>query len=261
MSLSKTKVVVVMPAYNASLTLAKTIDDIPASHVDEIVLVDDASQDETVRIAKELGLRHPFLTLYPEVQQEDHTKMLLIVKSLPYNKGYGGNQKECYRIALERGADVVVMVHPDYQYDAKLVRYFVEFINDGYFDVMLGSRIRSRQEALSGGMPLYKYRANRLLTFIQNIVTGRSLSEWHTGMRAYSRPVLEAIDYNSFSDDFIFDTQMLFAVVEKHFSIGDIPVPVRYFAEASSINFWRSMRYGLLTLYETMKFFCRRFFH
>jgi putative flippase GtrA len=150
------------------------------------------------------------------------------------------------------------MVHPDYQYDPKLVKYFVEFIRDGYFDVMLGSRIRSRTEALAGGMPPYKYYANRVLTFFQNIASGRSLGEWHTGMRAYHRLVLEHTPYEQFSNDFVFDTQMLFAIVEGGYAIGDIPVPVRYFKEASSINFIHSCRYGMLTVLETVKFLYRQ---
>jgi hypothetical protein len=150
------------------------------------------------------------------------------------------------------------MLHPDYQYDPKLIKYFVEFIRDGYFDVMLGSRIRSRREALEGGMPLYKYFANRWLTHIENMVSGENLSEWHTGMRAFSRQALEAMDFTKFSDDFLFDTQFLFALVEKKFLIGDIPVPVRYFKDASSINLRRSIVYGFGTLRETGKFLWRR---
>ncbi|MDO8590546.1 MAG: glycosyltransferase family 2 protein, partial [bacterium] len=182
----------------------------------------------------------------------------LIVHRHEKNKGYGGNQKTCYRLALERGADINVMLHPDYQYDPKLIKYFVEFINDGYFDVMLGSRIRSRREALAGGMPLYKYIANRALTLWENVLSGQNLSEWHTGMRAYSRKVLEAIDFQKFSDDFVFDTQMLFAIAEHKFLVGDIPVPVRYFKEASSINFKRSVTYGLTTVWESLKHVGRR---
>ena len=246
------KVIVVMPAYNAEQTLEKTIRDIPLHIVDEIILVDDASTDTTIETAKRLVESHPNL-----VEKESELvegKVFMTIVSLSKNRGYGGNQKECYRIALEHGADIVVMLHPDYQYDPKLTKHLVEFIKDGYFDMMLGSRIRSRKEALDGGMPLYKYIANRALTLTQNIVSGRVLSEWHTGMRAYKSTVLKNIDFNSFSDDFVFDTQMLFGVVKKGYSIGDIPVPVRYFNEASSINFKRSLEYGLLTLAETIKF-------
>jgi glycosyltransferase involved in cell wall biosynthesis len=175
------------------------------------------------------------------------------IVTLPTNKGYGGNQKKCYELALSHEADIVVMLHPDYQYDPKLIKYFVSFIDEGYFDVMLGSRIRSRTEALAGGMPLYKYVFNRMLTLIENLATGRVLSDWHTGMRAYRREVLEKIPYQTFSDDFVFDTQALFAIIEHDYSIGEIPVPVKYFKEASSINFSRSMTYGLLTLRETVR--------
>ncbi|NLE07328.1 MAG: glycosyltransferase family 2 protein [Parcubacteria group bacterium] len=241
------KVVVVMPAYNAEATLEKTFRDIPFDYVDEIILVDDASKDKTVELANKIKDNYknkPFTIVV-------HTK----------NKGYGGNQKKCYDLALNNGADIIIMLHPDYQYDPKLVKYFREFIENGYFDVMLGSRIRGRQEALRGGMPLYKYFANRFLTFIENIVSGRNLSEWHTGMRAYKREVLNNIDYSSFSDDFVFDTQMLFRIVEKGYSIGEIPVPVRYFEDSSSINFSRSLKYGLVTLWETFKFLNRKFFY
>ena len=150
------------------------------------------------------------------------------------------------------------MIHPDYQYDPKLIKYFVDFIANGYFDVMLGSRIRSRREVLANGMPLYKYVSNRFLTILENIVTSRNLSEWHTGMRAYKKDVLEQIDYDNNSDDFVFDTQMLFKIVGKGFSIGEIPVPVRYFPEASSINFRRSVRYGLATVFECFKYLLKR---
>ncbi|OQA04637.1 MAG: Undecaprenyl-phosphate mannosyltransferase [bacterium ADurb.Bin400] len=224
---SSKKVVVVLPAYNAEKTLIQTISDIPHHCVDEIILVDDCSRDETVRIAEEAGL---------------------IVHQHKVNGGYGANQKTCYRMALDRGADVVIMLHPDYQYDPRLIKYFVELISDGYFDVMLGSRIRSRQEALEGGMPPYKYYSNRFLSLVENMMSGQNLSEWHTGMRAYKRTVLQEIDFENNSDDFVFDSQVLFQIVEKGYRIGEIPVPVRYFAEASSINFKRSLKYGIGTL-------------
>lgn len=226
------KTVVVLPAYNAARTLERTVNDIP-DLVNEIILVDDGSHDETLAVAKQLGL---------------------VLERHPSNRGYGANQKTCYRLARERGANIIVMLHPDYQYDPQLIKHFVPFIRDGYFDVMLGSRIRSRREALAGGMPLYKYLGNRFLTMIENLITGQNLSEWHTGMRAYRRDVLEQIDFEKFSDDFVFDTEMLFAIVKQRFSIGEIPVPVRYFKEASSINFWRSVRYGLATLWIAIKF-------
>lgn len=221
------KVAVVLPAYNAAKTLEQTVRDIPKDIVDEIILVDDFSNDETFLLAESLGLT--------VVRHKE-------------NMGYGGNQKTCYRLALDRGADIIVMLHPDYQYDPKLIKHFVSFIRDGYFDIMLGSRVRSRRETLAGGMPAYKYAANRLLTFIENLATGYNLSEWHTGMRAYTRDVLEHIDFVHNSDDFVFDSQVLFQAVEKGYRIGEIPVPVRYFPEASSINFSSSMKYGLQTL-------------
>lgn len=220
------KIIVVLPAYNAAKTLTKTVSDLPPL-VDKIILVDDFSHDETVQIAQDLGLN---------------------IMRHPRNQGYGANQKSCYQAALDQGADIVVMIHPDYQYDPKLVKYFAEFIADGYFDVMLGTRIRSRREALAGGMPLYKYLFNRFLTMIENLVSGLNLSEWHTGMRAYRREVLENIDWLKNSNDFVFDSQILFQIAARRYRIGEIPVPVRYFPEASSINFWRSCRYGLSTL-------------
>jgi glycosyltransferase involved in cell wall biosynthesis len=230
------KVIVVLPAYNAAKTLEKTVTEIPRDIVDTIILVDDKSNDETIVVAEKLGL---------------------IVAKHDNNLGYGGNQKTCYTLALERGAEIVVMLHPDYQYDPKLIRYFVSFIRDGYFDVMLGSRIRSRREAIAGGMPLYKYYANRILTFIENLATGYNLSEWHTGMRAYKREVLESIDFTRNSDDFVFDSQVLFQIIGKGYRVGEIPVPVRYSPEASSINFVRSMRYGLHTLWIAMIYWVR----
>jgi glycosyltransferase involved in cell wall biosynthesis len=236
---SKSKVVVVLPAYHAEKTLEQTVKDIPPGSVDEIILVDDASRDRTVEIARSLNL---------------------IVERHPMNRGYGGNQKTCYKLALARGADIVVMLHPDYQYDPKLIPHFVAFIREGYFDVMLGTRIRTRKEALDGGMPKYKYFANRILTLFENIVTGQNLSEWHTGMRAYRREVLECIDFEKNSDDFVFDSQVLFQIIEHGFKIGEIPVPVRYFPEASSINFVRSLRYGFGTVWTALRYIGRRLF-
>ncbi|MBI5214347.1 MAG: glycosyltransferase family 2 protein [Ignavibacteriae bacterium] len=228
------KVVVVFPAYHAEKTLEQTVNDVPKGLVYEMILVDDCSNDRTVEVATQLGM---------------------FVHRHERNKGYGGNQKTCYTLALERDADIVIMLHPDYQYDPKLIRYFVSYISEGYFDVMLGSRIRSRKEALAGGMPKYKYVANRLLSLFENIVSGQNLSEWHTGMRAYKREVLEQIDFMSNSDDFVFDSQVMFQIVAKGFRIGEIPVPVRYFPESSSINFRRSIRYGLGTVWTALKYF------
>ena len=229
----KPKIIVIMPAFNAEKTLEKTVLEIPRDIVNEIILVDDKSTDHTVALARKLNL-----TVY------SHDK----------NKGYGGNQKTCYKMALEKGADIIVMIHPDYQYDPKVIKYLVGFIEEGYCDVMLGSRIRSRKEALAGGMPMYKYFANRFLTFWENILSGQNLSEWHTGMRAYRREVLEKIDFVNNSDGFVFDTEVLFQIIEKGYKIGEIPVSVRYFTEASSIDFIHSVQYGILTLYTALKF-------
>jgi glycosyltransferase involved in cell wall biosynthesis len=226
------KVIVVLPAYNAFGTLERTIKDLPAL-VDEIILVDDKSRDGTAELARRLGL---FVF--------EHDK----------NKGYGANQKSCYRLALEHGADIVAMIHPDYQYDPRLVKYFVEFIAEDYFDVMLGTRIRSRRETLAGGMPLYKYISNRILTIFENMASGYNLSEWHTGMRAYKREVLENINWLNNSDVFVFDSQVLFQIVARHYRIGEVPAPVRYFEEASSINFRRSMKYGLGTVWTAIRY-------
>ena len=235
--IQKSKVIVVLPAFNAEKTLEKTVAEIPRDVVDEIILVDDDSRDQTVALAHKLNL-----TVYR------HEK----------NKGYGANQKTCYRLALQKDADIIVMIHPDYQYDPKAINYLVNFISDGYYDVMLGSRIRSRGEALAGGMPKYKYFANRFLSFWENILSGQNLSEWHTGMRAYKKEVLRSIDYDKFSNDFIFDTQMLFSIIEKNYKIGEIPIPVRYNSDSSSINFTRSLKYGLLTLLIAVRFFLKR---
>ncbi len=221
------RVIAVMPAYNAERTLASTLADMPAGCVDEIILVDDGSKDRTVEAAREMGLT-------------------VIVH--PQNRGYGGNQKTCYREALDRGADIVVMIHPDYQYDSRVIPHAVGFIELGICDVVLGNRVRSRQEALSGGMPLYKYLANRVLTTAENFALGQNLGDFHSGFRVYRREVLERIAYENNSDDFVFDTQFLVQAVQLGFRLGDIPVPVRYFNEASSINFRRSLKYGFSTL-------------
>jgi len=219
----KKKVIVVLPAYNAARTLEKTVAEIP-NWVDEIILTDDASKDNTVEVAEKIGIKH-------------------IIKH-EQNKGYGGNQKSCYNKALELGADIVIMLHPDYQYTPKLIPSMVNIIEQDLYDIVLGSRILGNG-ALKGGMPWYKYVANRLLTLFQNIMTGQKLSEYHTGYRAFSKKALQSIDYNSNSDDFIFDNQMLAQLIYKNFGIAEVTCPTKYFAEASSINLQRSSIYGL----------------
>jgi glycosyltransferase involved in cell wall biosynthesis len=225
------KLVVVMPAYNAAKTLKQTVDALPMDIVDDIILVDDASTDETVRISKALGISNTLI--------HDH------------NRGYGGNQKSCYAKALSLEADIVIMVHPDYQYTPRLIRAMSSLIADGVFDCVLGSRILG-VGALKGGMPLYKYIANRVLTFIQNLFVGYKLAEYHTGYRAFSRELLEAIPYESNSDDFIFDNQMLLLVIGNGFSIGEITCPTSYTKEASSIGGLSAIRYGLGVLHESV---------
>jgi glycosyltransferase involved in cell wall biosynthesis len=223
----KDKVIVVMPAFNAETTLQKTLVDIPEGAVDEIILVDDASSDKTVPLARDFGLT--------VIEHEA-------------NQGYGANQKTCYRVALERGADIVLMIHPDYQYDSRLVPVLVELLRNDHCDVLLGNRIRSRREALAGGMPVYKYLANRCLTILENLWLGQNLGEFHSGLRGYRRTVLETIPWQRNSDDFVFDSQFLVQAVHFGFRLGDIPVPVRYMKEASSIGFRRSVTYGLGTV-------------
>ena len=235
--LRRAKVIAVMPAYNAASTLEATVRDIPKGSVDEIILVDDVSRDNTVEIARSLGL-----TVI------EHEK----------NRGYGGNQKTCYDEALKRGADIVIMIHPDYQYDSRLAPYIIGFLEDGICDIILGNRIRTRREALQSGMPMWKYLANRMLTIIENMLTGQNFGEWHTGYRAYTAEVLRTIPYHKNSDDFVFDTQFLVQAVECGFRIGGVPVPVRYMAEASSINFGRSVVYGLRTLETVLRHFLTR---
>ncbi|MFO1023098.1 MAG: glycosyltransferase family 2 protein [Planctomycetales bacterium] len=231
------KVVVVMPAYNAASTLRQTVADIPEGYVDEIILVDDCSKDNTVEVAKELGLT---------------------VIAHEKNTGYGGNQKTCYQRALETGADYIVMVHPDYQYDSRVIPIAVEILKLGICDFVLGSRIRTRREALDGGMPVYKYLFNRMLTFIENCSLGQNLGDFHSGFRAYRRKVLETLPYEKNSNDFVFDSQFLAQSVYLGFKLGDIPVPVRYFSEASSINFRRSVTYGLCTLQVLVQFWAQK---
>lgn len=216
-----------MPAYNAEKTLEKTYRDIPKDAAQEVIVVDDDSRDATVKVAKKLGI--PVLV---------HEK----------NLGYGGNQKTCYREALSRGGEIIVMIHPDYQYDATLTSDLIKPIQEGRFDIMLGSRIRTRKESLEGGMPLYKYISNRFLTVLENIFLGLNLSEYHTGFRAFDRKVLENLPLKNFSNDFVFDQEILVSAHAGGFRMGEIPVPVRYFPEASSINFFRSSIYGLMII-------------
>lgn len=231
--MKKSKVIIVMPAYYAGTTLNKTYKDIQKGIAQEIILVDDASKDNTVAQAKNLGI-----TVYTHKQ----------------NMGYGGNQKTCYTQAVKRKPDCIVMLHPDYQYDSTKIPHLIKPILTGEYDIMLGSRIRTRQEALAGGMPLYKYIFNRFLTFLENLVLGLNLSEYHTGLRAYNRRVLETLPFKNFSNDFVFDSQFLISAAYAGFKIGEIPVPVRYFPEASSINFVRSVKYGLSTLDVLLSF-------
>lgn len=228
------KIVVVMPAYNAAKTIAATVSEVPRDIVDEILLVDDASSDETVRVAVDLGLK-AFL----------HEK----------NYGYGRNQKTCYREALNHGADIVIMVHPDYQYSPNLIVPMAGMIAYGEYDAVIGSRILGKG-ALAGGMPLYKYISNRCLTLFQNIMMSFKLSEYHTGFRAFSRDVLERLPLEANSDDFVFDNQMLAQIVHFGFRVGEISTPTRYFAEASSINFLRSVRYGFGVLDTSLRYRC-----
>ena len=226
------KVIIVMPAYNAERTLQRVFDQIPSDCYSEIILVDDCSQDGTVALAESLGIT--------VLRHEE-------------NRGYGGNQKTCYKAALEHGADYVVMLHPDYQYDARVVPAAVDILRIGICDLMLGNRIRTRREALKGGMPLVKYLANRGLSLIEGVVTGQNLGEWHSGFRAYRREVLETIPFERNSDDFVFDSQVLFQCVELGFKIGDLPVPVLYHGDASSIQLSRSTTYALLTLWTMVR--------
>ena len=227
------KVVVVMPAYNAALTLAKTYKEIPFDIVDEVIRTDDCSKDNTIEVAQSIGIKH--------VLKHDR------------NKGYGGNQKTCYDTALTLGADIVVMVHPDYQYTPKLIHSMCYLIANEVYPVVLGSRILGIG-ARKGGMPLIKYIANRFLTLFQNILVGQKLSEYHTGYRAFSADVLRAIDYKSGSDDFVFDNQMLAQIIYKGYEIAEITCPTKYFEEASSINLKRSSIYGLGVLWTSIAF-------
>jgi len=231
------KIVVVLPAYNAAKTLEKTYNEIPFDIVDDIVLVDDNSPDDTIRVAEKLGIKH-------------------IIKHQK-NRGYGGNQKTCYAHALALGADVIIMLHPDYQYTPMLIPAMASIIAQDLYPVVLGSRILGKG-ALKGGMPMYKYIANRFLTLFQNILIGEKLSEYHTGYRAFSKEVIMALHLEANSDDFVFDNQMLSQIVYAGFSIGEVTCPTKYFAEASSINFKRSSIYGLGVLWVSLKHFLQR---
>ena len=231
------KVIVVMPAYNAAKTLEKTYNEIPFDLVDEVVLCDDASKDNTKDLARDIGIQHVIV----------HEK----------NKGYGGNQKSLYNKALELGGDIVIMLHPDYQYTPKLIPAMVNIIGDNLYPVVLGSRILGKG-ALKGGMPVWKYIANRFLTMTQNILIDYKLSEYHTGYRAFSADVLRGINLAENSDDFVFDNQMLSQIVYAGFDIAEVTCPTKYFEEASSINFVRSSQYGLGVLHVSFCHFLQR---
>ncbi len=231
--LNNKRITVVMPAYNAEKTLARTYREIPRDLVDDILLTDDASQDRTVDISKDLGIT---------------TRVHL------ENKGYGANQKTCYREALRRGADIVIMLHPDYQYTPKLIPAMASMIAEGVFDVVIGSRILGNK-ALAGGMPLYKYAANRVLTLVENLMIGQKVSEYHTGYRAFSAPALRGVPLLENSDDFVFDNELLLQMFYFGFQVGEVSCPARYFEEASSISFRRGVVYGLGVLQTALKYF------
>lgn len=227
------KIVVVLPAYNAAETLSKTYSEIPLDMVDEVILVDDFSQDETVSVARSLGIKN--IVLHDE------------------NRGYGANQKSCYNEALALKADIIIMLHPDYQYTPKLIQSMVFMIANDVYPVVFGSRILGKG-AIKGGMPTYKYIANRILTLFQNILLSQKLSEYHTGFRAYSRECLENIDYQKLSDDFIFDNQMVAELFRHHYDIGELSCPTVYNEDSSSINFSRSVKYGFGVLWVSLQY-------
>jgi glycosyltransferase involved in cell wall biosynthesis len=231
------KIVVVLPAYNAESTLAQTFNEIPFDIVDEVVLVDDASRDSTTKVAESLGIKH-------------------IIKH-EQNKGYGGNQKSCYDKALALGGEIVIMLHPDYQYTPKLIHSMVYLIANDVYPVVFGSRILGKG-AINGGMPIYKYIANRFLTLFQNLIISQKLSEYHTGYRAFSSIVLKSINYKANSDDFVFDNQMIAQIFYAGFEIAEITCPTKYFKEASSINFFRSLKYGLGVLNTSVSYFLQK---
>jgi glycosyltransferase involved in cell wall biosynthesis len=231
------KVVVVLPAYNASETLQKTYEEIPFDIVDEVVLVDDNSLDSTLKVAKVLGIKH--------ILKHDE------------NKGYGANQKSCYKKALSLNADIIIMLHPDYQYTPKLIHSMAYLIANDVYPVVMGSRILGKG-ALNGGMPIYKYIANRFLTLFQNILIGQKLSEYHSGFRAFSAEVLNSLNLEHNSDDFIFDNQMLCQIFNKGFEIAEITCPTKYSSESSSINFQRSVTYGLGVMKVSLQYFLHK---
>lgn len=231
--MGKAKIIVVMPAYNAAKTIAETYRDIPKGVVDEVIVVDDCSSDNTVEVARKLGLT---------------------VISHEKNIGYGGNQKTCYKEALKRNADIVIMIHPDYQYDSRLTEEIIKPIKDGRFDIMFGSRIRTRKEALNGGMPPVKYILNRIISLIENIVLGVNLTEHLSGCRAYSKKVLATLPINKFSNDFLFDQQLTISAIAHGFTIAEYPVPVRYFSESSSIQFVKGAKFILETFFTLFLF-------
>lgn len=235
--LNNQKIVVVMPAYNAEMTLENTYNEIPFDIVDDVIIVDDASKDNTVEVAKRLGIKHIIV----------HEK----------NQGYGGNQKSCYNKALDLGADIVIMVHPDYQYTPKLIPAMASLIASDLYPAVLASRILG-MGAFRGGMPKYKYIFNRMLTLFQNILIGQKLSEYHSGYRAFSKTVLQSVNYNANSDDFVFDNQMISQIFMKGYEIAEVTCPTKYFTEASSINFKRSSIYGLGVLSTSIRHFLHK---